>query len=135
VFVETIGADPALLGRQDDKSAWPTDQAAIAAILATRTRDEWCELLEHTDACVAPILDMAEAPHHPHNVERGTFVERDGVVLPGPAPRFSRTTPEAGDALVPGRHTVEVLRDTGFDEHEIEALLASGTIHEELPKT
>jgi alpha-methylacyl-CoA racemase len=135
VFVETIGADPALLGRQDDKSAWPADKAAIAAILATRTRDEWCQVLEHTDACVAPILDMGEAPHHPHNVERGTFVDRDGIVLPGPAPRFSRTNPEAGDALVPGRHTVEVLRDSGFDDDEIEALLASGTIHEELPKT
>jgi len=131
IFVQTIGADPDLLGRQDDKASWPADRAAIAAILATRTRDEWCAVLERTDACVAPILDLAEAPAHPHNVERRTFLERDGVVHPGPAPRFSRTVPEAGDALAPGRHTVAVLRDSGFEADEIEALLASRTIHEE----
>jgi alpha-methylacyl-CoA racemase len=131
VFVETIGADPALLDRQLDESAWPADRAAIASIIATRTRDEWCALLEHTDACVAPVLDLAEAPAHPHNVERATFLDRGGVVHPGPAPRFSRTVAEAGAPLVLGRHSVEVLRDAGFGDDEIDALLASKTIHQE----
>ena len=66
-------------------------RAKLEELFKTRTRDEWCSLLEGTDACFAPVLTMAEAPHHPHNVARGTFIEIDGVVQPGPAPRFSRT--------------------------------------------
>ena len=67
------------------------DQASLKALFRSRTRDEWCALLEGTDACVAPVLDLDEAPKHPHNVARGTFVEVDGVMQPAPAPRFSRT--------------------------------------------
>jgi alpha-methylacyl-CoA racemase len=128
VFVETIGADPALLDRQLDRAAWRADRDAIAAILATRTRAEWCEVLERTDACVSPVLDLAEAPGHPHNVERGTFVDFDGVAMPGAAPRFSRTDAVAGSALVPGRDTIDVLQRAGFSAQEIDALRASKTI-------
>jgi alpha-methylacyl-CoA racemase len=135
VFVGIIGADPAMLDRQNDKASWPADRATIAAIIETRTRDEWCALLEHTDACIAPVLDLVEAPRHPHNVERGTFVEHAGVVHPGPAPRFSRTAPVTGEALTPGRHTLEVLRESGFDDDEVAALLTSGTIHQEQGST
>jgi alpha-methylacyl-CoA racemase len=131
VFVTAIGADPALLERQLDRDAWRADRAAVAAVLARRTRDEWCELLERTDACVAPVLDLEEAPRHPHNVERGTFVDADGVLMPGPAPRFSRTVPEAGAALVPGRDTVAVLEDAGFSAEEIKGLIAAEAIHVE----
>jgi len=67
-------------------------------VLLTRSRDEWCAVLEGTDACVAPVLDWDEAPRHPHNVARHTFVSVDGVVQPAPAPRFSRSTPDAPQA-------------------------------------
>jgi alpha-methylacyl-CoA racemase len=130
-FVTVIGADPALLERQLDRDSWRADRAAIAAILATKTRAEWCELLERTDACVAPVLDLEEAPRHPHNVDRGTFVDAGGVQMPGPAPRFSRTVPDAGAALVPGRDTVAVLEDAGFSAGEIKELIADRAVHME----
>ncbi|MEO7087074.1 MAG: CaiB/BaiF CoA-transferase family protein [Gemmatimonadaceae bacterium] len=76
---------------QMDPSAWPVLKEKLTALFATRSRDAWCELLEGSDACVAPVLDWDEAPTHPHNVARGTFVEVDGVMQPAPAPRFSRT--------------------------------------------
>lgn len=87
------GATDPALAQQWNRQDWPQQKARFAALFATRTRDEWCALLEGTDACFAPVLDMAEAPRHPHNRARGTFVEVDGVVQPAPAPRFSRTPP------------------------------------------
>ena len=76
---------------QNDKKAWPLMREKLAQVLATRTRDEWCALLEGTDACIAPILTLAEAPAHPHLAARETFVTHEGIVQPAPAPRFSRT--------------------------------------------
>ena len=94
-----------------------------------RTRDEWCALLEGTDACFAPVLDPGEAPDHPHNRARGTFTEVAGVVQPAPAPRFSRTAPEiAGPPPGPGQHTDEALADWGFAADEIAELRAAGAI-------
>lgn len=77
-----------------DRSGWPAEKARIQQRIAERTRDEWCRLLEGTDACVAPVLSVREAPLHPHNIARGTFVEIDGIVQPAPAPRFSRSVPD-----------------------------------------
>lgn len=74
-----------------DRATWPDLRARIAAIFKTKTRDEWCALMEDTDICFAPVLSVAEAPHHPHNVARGTFVEAGGIVQPAPAPRFLGT--------------------------------------------
>jgi alpha-methylacyl-CoA racemase len=91
----------------------------------SRTRDEWCEIMEGTDACFAPVLSMTEAPDHPHNRARGTFVEVEGVPQPRPAPRFSRT--DARIQRPPARgstHTAEVLADWGFSEGEIAELRA-----------
>ena len=84
-------ADDPDLPAQMDKARWPELKERIAEVIRSRTRDEWVKVFEGTDACVAPVLNMAEAPGHPHNVARSTFVERFGVVQPGPAPRFSRT--------------------------------------------
>lgn len=104
-LLNRIGVVPATLGAQDDPHNWAPGQAALAEIFRTRTRDEWCRLLEGTDACFAPVLSYEEAPHHPHLRARGTFVEVDGITHPAPAPRFSRTpsvppaTPEAPDAM------------------------------------
>ena len=74
-----------------DKQRWPALKERLAELFATKTRDEWCALMEHTDVCFAPVLTMSEAAEHPHNVARATFVEVDGVKQPAPAPRFSRT--------------------------------------------
>ena len=101
-------------------SAWAAQREKLAAIFRTRTRDEWCALLAGTDACVAPVLDMDEAPYHPHNVARGTFVTVDDVVQPAPAPKLSRT-PAAiqGPPPTPGTGTGEALTAWGFTAEEI----------------
>lgn len=85
--------DPLFLGGQWDQAAWPARQERLAAVIATRTRDEWCAIFDGSDACVAPVLDMDEAVQHPHNRARGTYLDLDGVTHPAPAPRFSRTPP------------------------------------------
>jgi len=108
---------------QWDAAQWPALKARIAALVATRTRDEWCRLLEGTDACFAPVLDLDEAPTHAHNRARGTFIEIDGVTQPAPAPRFSRTPAEvSGPPPVPGQADDIVLADWGFAADEIDAL-------------
>ena len=103
----------------------------LEQIFKTRSRDEWCKLLEGTDACFAPVLTMAEAPHHPHNVARQSFVEVDGVMQPAPAPRFSRTP--AGCPTPPrelGQGTRATLADWGIPPEKIATLFASGVVVE-----
>jgi alpha-methylacyl-CoA racemase len=117
------------LPAQMDRAAWPAMKERLAAIFRTKTRDEWCALMEGSDACFAPVLSMAEAPQHPHNQHRGTFVEVDGVVQPGPAPRFSRTPGAvAGPPATVGEHTDEVLADWGFSGDDIAKLRSAGAI-------
>ena len=93
-LVELLELDVAALGAQHDRNAWAQAKVQIAQRFKTRTRNAWCELLEGTDVCFAPVLSFAEAPEHPHMKARGTFVTVDGVVQPAPAPRFSRTVPD-----------------------------------------
>lgn len=121
--LELLGLDEADMPDQHDASRWPEVHERFAAIFRTRTRDEWCALAEGREVCFAPVLSMREAPAHPHLRARGTFVERDGVVQPAPAPRFSRT-PGAiqRSPAQPGEHTEEVLRDWGFSAEELGAL-------------
>jgi alpha-methylacyl-CoA racemase len=90
-LVEKLGLDSATLPKQHDRKRWPSLRAAIAASFRTRTRAEWCDIMEGSDICFAPVLSLDEAPQHPHMVERQTFVSPDGVTQPAPAPRFSRT--------------------------------------------
>ena len=114
---------------QGDQSTWPAMKERMAALIRTRTRDEWCSVLEGTDACFAPVLDPDEAAAHPHNVERGTFIRPDGVLQPAPAPRFSRTAPEvAGPPARPGEHTDQTLEAWGFSGDEITKLRDAGAI-------
>lgn len=94
--VAGVDADPAF-DAQFDASAWPALKDRLAALFLTRTRDEWAALTEGTDACVTPVLSMAEAPDHPHNRARGAFVTREGVVQPAPAPRFRSAAASAQD--------------------------------------
>jgi len=114
---------------QMDRSKWPELKEKIAAIFKAKTRDEWCEIMENTDVCFAPVLTFDEAMKHPHNVARKTFVDVGGVMQPAPAPRFSRTQPVIPNpAPEPGEHTESALKDWGFGEDEIEALRTAGAI-------
>jgi alpha-methylacyl-CoA racemase len=124
-----LGLDAADFKRPLDPAQWPQYKARLAAVFATRTRDEWCAVLEGSDACFAPVLDWDEAPRHPHNVARGTFVEIGGVVQPAPAPRFSRSeAPAPAAPVVAGHDSEAVLRDWGIDAQRIAALRDAGAI-------
>ena len=114
---------------QSDQSLWPQQSQQLADIFATRTRDEWAAVFEGSDACVAPVLRLSEAPAHPHMAARGTFVESEGLTQPAPAPRFSRT-PGAISAppVLPGQHTDELLADAGYSPAEITQLRQAGAI-------
>ena len=114
---------------QMDRTQWPRMKERITALFKTKTRDEWCSIMEGSDVCFAPVLSMGEAPHHPQNKARDTFVEVAGVMHPGPAPRFSRTKPEIqGPPAKPGQHTDQTLADWGFAKAEIAKLRAQGAI-------
>ncbi|MCS6926861.1 MAG: CoA transferase [Candidatus Binatia bacterium] len=128
-LLRLTGLEHEELPRQNDRSAWPALTERLAAIFRTKTREEWCRIMEGSEVCFAPVLSMEEAPKHPHNRARGTFVEVDGVVQPAPAPRFSRT-PSAiqRPPAQPGEHTEEALRDWGFSAAQVEELRASGVI-------
>ena len=117
------------LPAQFDRDRWPELKEKMAAIFRSKTRDEWCAIMEGSDVCFAPVLSMTEAPRHPHNVARGTFTEVKGVVQPAPAPRFSRT-PGAiqGPPAHPGQHTDAALADWGFSAGEIAKLRAAKAI-------
>ncbi len=123
-LLERVGVakDPRFIA-QMDRSKWPQMKQEFEALFKTKTRAEWCELLEGSDACFAPVLSPLEAPEHPHNRERKTFVTVAGALQPAPAPRFSRTP---GDIQrpppVPGAHTDEALAAWGFSESELRAL-------------
>jgi alpha-methylacyl-CoA racemase len=112
--------------RQDK---WPALKQRLAEVFAARTRDEWCDLLEGTDACFAPVLSMEEAPAHPHNVTRQTFVETGGVTQPAPAPRFS-ATPASPPRMCssPDADANDVLAQLGYDRTRVAELKARGVI-------
>lgn len=112
---------------QMNRSNWPAMRERFAEVFASRSRDEWCRLLEGTDVCFAPVLDMDEAPDHPHNRARGTFVHHDGMTQAAPAPRFSRTQPElTTGAREPGADTDTALSDWGIDADTIKELRGKG---------
>jgi alpha-methylacyl-CoA racemase len=121
--------DDAELAPQMDRDKWPQMREKYTALFKSKTRAEWCSLMEMTDACFAPVLSMAEAPSHPHNVARQTFVDVEGVLNPAPAPRFSRT-PGAIERppTHAGQHTAEALTDWGFAADEIAKLKEAGAI-------
>jgi alpha-methylacyl-CoA racemase len=119
---------------RDDQSTWPAMKERMTALVKTKTRSEWCDLLEGSDACFAPVLGPAEAPRHPHNQQRGTFTEVAGVVQPAPAPRFSRTAVEiAGPPVRAGQDTDSALGDWGFSKGEIAELKAAGAVRSASP--
>jgi alpha-methylacyl-CoA racemase len=115
-----IAVDPSDFPAKLAAKSWPAAKEKLAAIFKSRTRDEWCRLLEGSDACFAPVLSLDEAPAHPHNTARGTFVTIDGITQPAPAPRFSRTP--SATPTPPEAPASEALREWGFGQSEIAAL-------------
>jgi len=114
---------------QNDRSRWPQAKHRFAEIFRTRTRDEWTACFEGTDACVTPVLSLEEAPRHPHNLARSSFVQLDGVLQPAPAPRFGASaTTIRRPPPAPGDDTVPVLRDYGVTAARIEALRSQKVI-------
>lgn len=125
-WLRIAGIESEELPSQYDVTGWPILRQRFADVVATRSRDEWAALAEGTDACVAPVLSMTEAPHHPHMSARGTFVDVGGVTQPAPAPRFSRTPAAAPTPVTPS--DAEALRDWGIDEARVRALVADGVV-------
>ncbi len=114
---------------QLDQKKWPLLKKRITKIFKTKSRDEWCRIMEGSDICFAPVLSLDEAPDHPQNLARKTFIVVDGVLQPAPTPRFSQTPPELqGPPPKPGEHTKEVLADFGFSTDEIDGLETAGAI-------
>jgi alpha-methylacyl-CoA racemase len=122
-LLKRTGLEGEDLPRQMDRGQWPAMKQRLEAIFRSKTRDEWCQIMEGTDVCFAPVLSMGEAYRHPHNVARRTFVEVAGKLQPAPAPRFDRTPPEiARPPSHPGQHTDEALRDWGFSADDLRTL-------------
>lgn len=125
---QALGLDERFVRGQYERGLWPEMRSAITAAVRRRSRDEWCRLLEGTDACFAPVLSLAEAPHHAHAQARGAFVSVAGLLQPAPAPRFERT-PAGPLRPAPeiGQHTDELLQAVGYSAAEIAALRAAGS--------
>ena len=114
---------------QLDQETWPQKRENMECIFKTKTRDQWCEILEGSDVCFAPVLNLEEAPHHPHNRERNTFVEFEGVTQPSPAPRFSRTQGDIqSSAALIGENSEEILENWGFTSEQINELRKNNAI-------
>ena len=129
-LLQLTGLQDASTEERNDQSGWPEKTDRMAEVIKSKTRDEWDEIMLGSDVCYAPVLDLSEAPSHPHNVARGSFVEVDGVVQPAPAPRFSRTPGEVQmPPPSPGQHTAEVLTDWGFSVEDVEKLKDVGAVN------
>ncbi len=129
VLVQRCGlADDPLFQKQYDMKTWPEMKVKLAQMFLTRSRDEWCKLLEGSEACFTPVLDFSEAPNHPHNKAREMFFDDNGVQMPAPAPRFSRTPSVPGKVVANGSNTLEVLEEIGLTQEDIATLRANGAI-------
>lgn len=129
LLLEKTGIEDPDFKDQLDEDSWPRKREILAEVFKQRTRQQWCEIMEGTDVCFAPVLNLAEAPDHPHNKARGTFVEYEGITQPAPAPRFSRTQGEIQrSAAMAGEHTEEVLREWGYNPEEIQELKAAKAV-------
>jgi len=121
-LVQLTGVDAKEFSTHLDSKHWPALRDKLTAVMKQKTREEWCAIMEGTDVCFAPVLSMSEAPQHPHNQARGSFVDVGGVTQAAPAPRFSRTRPNVPQSASPaGRDTPAVLRAVGYSESQIQS--------------
>ena len=128
-MLEKTGINDPAFAAQMDRGSWNELRDKLAHVIAQKTQAEWCEIMDATDVCFAPVLDLDAAPKHPHNVARQTFVELGGVVQPAPAPRFSATPGEIqGPPPAIGAHDREALADWGFSPAAIDELKAAGAL-------
>jgi alpha-methylacyl-CoA racemase len=128
-LVEKLGLEMSELPKQHDRKGWPELRRRFGEAIASKTRAEWERIFARSDACVAPVLALSEIEAHPHNAARGTFVRRDGVLQPRPAPRFSRTRCEMGAPGRPrGADSEAVLGEWGFPPAEIAELKKAGVV-------
>lgn len=131
-LIELCGLDhDPVFAAQNDGDGWLEAKHKMAEMFRSKSQAEWCQVLEGTDACFAPVLSLDEAPSHPHNIARGTYVNIGGVTQAAPAPKFSVSSSEV--ASPPPRHggdSWEVLSAVGYSGHKIDELIASGVIHQ-----
>ncbi len=128
-LIRLTGLEGKELSHQMDRSKWPDMKDNLAKIFKTKTRDEWCNIMDGTDVCFAPVLSLKEAPNHPHLVHRQTFVEVEGIAQPAPAPRFSRTPGTlSSPPPLAGQNTREILGEFGFEDSEIDSLASAQII-------
>jgi alpha-methylacyl-CoA racemase len=129
-LLRLLDLDASLSATQMDRSTWPTLRARFAERFLSRSAADWCNILEHTDSCFAPVLTMTEALQHPHNIARNTFVTADGIVQPAPAPRFSATPAAAPTAEDRDREKVTdaVLGEAGLSATDIRELRAANIV-------
>jgi len=128
-FINLMGlADNPMFSAQWNKKSWPEAKTELAALFKTKTREQWCDLLEGSDACFAPVLNFSEAPLHPHNVARETFYEIEGVVQPAPAPKLSGYKPKKSVPPLCGQQTDTIVESLGMSEDEISRLKNLGVI-------
>lgn len=129
LLVKGLGLPADAFPAQMSRDQWPDYSRRVAELIRTRTRDEWMKVFDGTDACVAPVLSMDEAPKHPHNAERKTFVEAFGVIQPGPAPRFSRTAGAVnGVPALAGKQSEDVLKGWGIGVEQAAGFIKSGAV-------
>jgi len=129
LLIEKAGLDPQKFAPQMDRNKWPELKEELTRVFKTKSRDEWCAIMEGSDVCFAPVLSFREAPSHPHNVARNSFVEINGVMQPAPCPKFSRSAPEQPrPPRRAGEDTEAVLSDFGFSSGQIASLRAAGAL-------
>ncbi|MBA58240.1 MAG: carnitine dehydratase [Gammaproteobacteria bacterium] len=129
LFVEKTGVDADRFSDQMNSSKWEEFRAELTQVFKQKTRDEWCQIMEGTDVCFGPVLELGEVNEHPHNVHRDSFAEIDGVLQPSPAPRFSRSKPGIRHgSRIAGEDSVSVLEESGFSSQEISQLLDSDVV-------
>jgi alpha-methylacyl-CoA racemase len=129
LLIEKASLDPDLFANQNDSKNWPNLKKSLEKIFKTKTRQQWCDLLDGSDACFSPVLDFTEAPDHPHNIARSTFIDIDGAIQPGTAPKFSRSIGSVPSApKSEGSDTESILKELGFSYTEIAYLVECGAV-------
>jgi alpha-methylacyl-CoA racemase len=129
ILLEKAELDASEFSSQSDESKWPELKAKLSAVMKNKTRDEWCAIMEGSDVCFAPILSMSEAPEHPHNKFRQSYLHTDGVLQAAPTPKFSRTAPSVpASPPVSGSNTSAVLSGLGYSNEQIAQLAEQGVL-------